>query len=84
MEIEEVSAGKAITLGETMLLPIVRTSISCRNVNSGIVCSGSKNLVGIVIISPKRKHAINVAGEEVPVDRYTEQVPELKELLQDM
>ncbi len=81
MEIEEVSAGKAITVGETMLLPIVRTSISCRNVNSGIVCSGSKNLVGIVIISPKWKHAINVAGEEVPIDQYLEQVPEVKELL---
>lgn len=84
MEIEEVSAGKPITVGETMLLPIVRTSISCRNVNSCIVCSGSKNLVGIVIISPKRKHAINVAGEEVPIDQYTEQVPKLKELLQGM
>ena len=84
MEIEEVSTGNSITVGETMLLPIVRTSISCRNVNSGIVGSGSKNLVGIVIVSPKWKHAINVAGEEVPIDRYTEQVPELKELLQGM
>jgi hypothetical protein len=48
------------------------------------VCFGSKNLVGIVIISPKWKSAINIAGEEVPIDRYTEQVPELKELLQGM
>ena len=84
LEIEEVSAGKPITVGETMLLPIVRTSISCRKVNSGIVCFGSKNPVGIVIISPKGKSAINVAGEEVPIDQYTEQVAALKELLQGM
>ena len=84
LEIEEVIAGQPITVGETMLLPIVRTSINCRNVNSGIVCSGSKNVVGIVIISPKWKRAINVAGEEVPIDQYTEQVVELKEMLQGM
>ena len=84
MEMEEVSAEQPITVGETMLIPIVRTSISCRNVNSVIVGFGSKNLVGIVIISPKRKSAINAAGEEVPIDQYTEQVAELKELLQGM
>lgn len=84
LEIEEVSAGQPITVGEIMLLPIVRTSISCRNVNSGIVCSGSKNVVGTVIISPKWKRALNVAGEEVPIDQYTEQVVELKEMLQGM
>ena len=84
MEIEEVSVGQPITIGETMLVPIVRTSMSCRNVNNGIVCFGSKNPVGIVIISPKWKSAINVAGEEVPIDQYTEQVVELKEMLQGM
>ena len=82
LEIGEVSAGQLITLGETILLPIVRTSRSCRIVNSGIVCSGSKNLVVIVIISPHWKCALNAAGEEVPIDQYSEQVPELKELLQ--
>jgi len=84
LEKEKVSADQPITVGETILLPIVRTSISCRNVNNGIVCFGSKNPVGIVIISPKWKSAINVAGEEVPIDQYTEQVAELKELLQGM
>ena len=84
VEKEEVSAGQPITVGEIRLIPIVRTAISCRNANSGIVCFGSKNLVGIVIISPKWKRAINVAGEEVPINQYTEQVAELKELLQGM
>ena len=84
MEIEKTSAGQYIIVGELTLLPIIRTYMSCRNVNHGIVCSGSKNLVGIVVISPKWKGAINVAGEEVPVAQYMEQVPEVKELLQSM
>jgi len=84
LEIEKVSAGQCITVGEITLLPITQTSISCQTVNSGIICSGSKNLLGIVVISPKWKGAINVAGEEVPVAQYMEQVPEIKELLQSM
>jgi len=47
------------------------------------VCFGSKDIVGIVVVSPKGKRAINVAGEEVPLDQYIEQIPEVKELLQN-
>ena len=81
LEIEEIRVGQHITVGEITLLPIIRTSVTCRSVNSGIVCLGSKNLVGIVVVSPKEKRAINVNGEEVPVHQYMEQVPELKGLL---
>ena len=81
METEEIKVGQHITVGEITLLPIIRTSVSCRDVSGGIVCSGSKNLIGIVIVSPKEKRAINVNGEEVPVHQYMELVPELKELL---
>lgn len=84
MEIEKMSAGQYIIVGELTLLPIIHTYMSCRNVNHGIVCSGSKNLVGIVVISPKCRRAINVDGEEVPVKQYVEMVPEVRELLQSM
>ena len=84
MEIEKMSAGQYIIVGELTVLPIIRTYMSCRNVNHDIVCSGSKNLVGIVVISPKYRHAINVDGEEVPVAQYVEMVPEVRELLQSM
>ena len=84
MEIEKVRAGQPITVGETRLFPIIRTFISCQDINRSMVCFGSKSPVGIVVISPKWKGAINVAGEEVSIDHYTEQVPGLEELLQGM
>ena len=40
--------------------------------------------MGIVVASPKWKGAINVDGEEVPVEQYAEQVPEVKEVLESM
>ena len=64
------------------LLPIIRTSVICQSVNRGVVCSGLKSLIGIVVVSPKRKYAINMDGEEVPVEQYVEQTPEVKELLE--
>ena len=76
-----MSAGQRIMVGETTLLPIIRTSAICRSVNRGVVCSGSKSLIGIVVVSPKRKYAMNLDGEEVPVEQYAEQAPEVKELL---
>ena len=84
METKEVSAGQYITVGKITLLPIIRTSVTCRSVNRGVVCSGSKSLIGIVVVSPKRKYAMNMDGEEVPVEQYTEQVPEVKKLLESM
>ncbi len=79
-----MSAGQYITVGKTTLLPIIRTSVICRSVNQGVVCSGSKSLIGIVVISPKRKYVINMDGEEVPVELYAEQAPEVKELLESL
>ena len=84
MEVEKVSAGQPIVIGEMTLLPITRTCLSCREVDSSFVCSGSKDLVGIVVVSPEGKRAINAAGEEVPLEDYLEQVPGIKELLEEM
>ena len=81
MEKQKVSAGQYITVGDIRLLPITRTLMGCWEVNGGIICSGSMDLVGIVAVSPEGQRALNARGEEVPVDRYLEQVPGLKELL---
>ncbi len=79
---EEVSAGQLITVGEITMLPIIRTAVVCQKVNPGVAGYGYKGLVGIVVVSPKGQYAIDVAGEEVPLERYAEEVPEVKELLQ--
>ena len=81
MEIEEVKAGQPITVGELTLVPIERTSVSCVSVEGGAVFRGSKSLAGIVVASGRDRHAIDLTGEEVPIDRYLKQVPELARLL---
>ena len=82
MEIEVMNVGQGVQVKEITIVPIIRTSASCNNVNRGIVCSGSKSVVGIVAISPKWKVALNTTGEEVAMSQYLEKVPGLEELLQ--
>ena len=81
MKIEEVKAGQPIRVGEMTLVPIERTFVSGVCIEGGAVVQGSKGLAGMVVVSGKSRYAIDLTGEEVPLDRYLEQVPELARFL---
>ena len=81
MKIEEVKAGQPVRVGAVTLVPIERTFASCVGMEGGVVGRGSKGLVGIVVVSGKNRYAIDLTGEEVPMDHYLKQVPELARLL---
>ena len=81
MKIEEVKAGQPIGVGEIKLVPIESTLVSCVGTEGGAVVRGSKGLAEIVVVSGKNRYAIDLTGEEVPMDRYLEQVPDLARLL---
>ena len=81
MKIEEVKAGQPIRVGEMTLVPIERTFVSCVGMEGGAVVRGSKGLAGIVVVSGRNRYAIDLTGQEVPMDRYLKQVPELVRLL---
>jgi hypothetical protein len=49
-----------------------------------MACFGSKIPIGIIVISPGWRCALNISGEEVALDQYIEQVPEVKELLENI
>ena len=81
MKLEEVKAGQPIRVGEITLVPIERTVVSCVGMAGGAVLRGSKGIAGIVVVSGKNMYAIDLTGQEVPMDRYLEKVPELAPLL---
>jgi len=84
LKIEEVKAGQPIRVGEITLVPIERTFVTCVGMGGGAVVRGSKGLAGIVVVSGKNRYAIDLTGEEVPVDRCLKQVPELAGLLDSL
>ena len=77
MKIEDVKAGQAITVGEITLVPIECTFVSCVGIEGGAVFRRSKGIAGIVVVSGKNRYAIDLTGEEVPIDRYLKHVAEL-------
>jgi len=81
VEKEEISAGTLIRVGEVTLVPILRTTVVCLSGRRGITGFGTREVIGMVVVSPEGNRAISVSGEEVPVEKYTEKVPEINELL---
>lgn len=81
MEKEEISAGELITVGQVTLLPILRTVAHCRMGSRGIIGSGSRDVLGVVVLSPAGQRAISVSGESVPVEDYVSLVPDIGEFL---
>jgi hypothetical protein len=82
VEKEEISVGKRITIGELTLVPILRTHVVCLSGRRGITGFGTKEVTGIVVVSPAGSRAISISGEEVPIEQYTAQVPGVGEFVQ--
>ncbi len=81
MKIEEVKAGQPIRVGEITLVPIEHTVVSCVGMEGGAVVRGSKGLSGLVVLSGGNRYAIDLTGEQVPIDGHLKEVPELARLL---
>lgn len=77
------SAGTKIILGNVTLVLIVRTVYACRNLGGRIVCTGSKNPVAMLILSPHARSAVNMDGEEVSVEQYLA-YPEIRDLVENL
>jgi len=70
LKFEELKAGQPIRVGEITLVPIERTFVSCVGMEGGVVVRGWKTLAGIVVVSGKNRYAMDLTGEEVPMDRF--------------
>ena len=82
MEIEEITAGQPIKVGDITLVPIIRTFVSCASVGPGVVVHGSKRPTGIVVVSKEDEYAMNLTGKRMPIDQYLQQVPGLVDVLE--
>lgn len=76
-----VALGKYITVGETIIFPIIQTSVNCQNNDKSIVCFGQKSMVAVLFISPYQQLALNATGEVISIQQYAEQFPEIKDML---
>jgi hypothetical protein len=82
VEKEKISTGTVIRIGEVTLIPILRTVVVCLSGRRGVTGFGTREVIGMLVISPAGNRAISISGEEVPVEKFTAQVPGIDELMQ--
>ena len=64
------------------MIPVVRTNVYCRKLGPGITGFGSREIIGLVVLSPGGASAFKASGEGIPVEHYVKQVPELVGILE--
>jgi len=84
MEKEEIRIEPPSAVAGVTLVPIVKASLNCWHGKGRLSFFGIKQPVSVVVISPQAKRAFRISGEEVPLDQLAKEVPDIKEVLEEI
>ena len=70
MEKEAVFTGESLTIGEVTLVPVLRTHAGCQRLFGGAVATGTKDVIGVIVISAEGRRVIPVTGDEPQLEEY--------------
>ena len=82
MEKKEVNVVNPITVAGLTLIPVSKVTTSCWHGKRGIAFSGSKQPLGIIVISPSMKRAFRIDGEEITLEQLMREIPDIRETLE--
>ena len=83
MEKKEITTINPVSVGEITVIPVSRITVRCGKGKSGIAFYGSKQPDSVIIASPSGISAFRITGEEVSLDRLTEEFPDISEKLEE-
>ncbi len=78
MENQEIRIDNSLTVAGITLVPVVQITLSYWHGDSGISYFGAKRPIGVVVVSPSAKKAFRITGEEVPLDQFIREVPNME------
>ena len=81
MEKKEIKIERPFTAAGVTLVPIAETSLNWWQHKGQLSLFGTKQPVGVVVVSPEGRKAFRISGEEISLDRLAEEVPEINEVL---
>ena len=82
MEKKKVTIVGPMAIAGMTLILVTRLSLKCQPVGGGILFSGIKQPISIVVASPSTKKAFNVTGEAISLDQLIQEDPSLAEVLE--
>jgi len=84
MEKKEVEIDNPVAVAGVTLIPVAKVSLNCQLSNGLISFLGLKQPIGVVVVSPSTKRALDINGEELPLDQLVAGVPGMKEILEEL
>ena len=82
MEKKKVTIVGPVAIAGMSLILVTRLSLHCQPVRGGILFSGIKQPVSIVVASPSAKKAFDITGEAISLDQLIQEAPSLAEVLE--
>jgi len=82
MEKEEIRIEVPFAIAGVTLVPIVKASVNCWHGKAHLSFFGTKQPVGVVVVSPQAKRAFRIDGEEVSLDQLAKEAPGIEETLE--
>lgn len=83
MEKKRIGADFPVTVAGVTLIPVTEAILNCWPSKRGISFFGVKRPLGVIMISPSGQKAFRASGEEIPLERFIQEVPGIKEVLDD-
>jgi len=81
---KETSVGTPVTIGEITIIPLEEVSVHYDRNKGGLLFYVSKRPIGVVIGSPQGKWAIDIYGDQVPLETYIQKIHGLQQVLDSL
>ena len=76
----EVRVGEPVVIGEVTIVPLERVSVYRDSGKNRLSVYISKEPVGVMISSPEGKWAVDIYGEQMPLEAYIQEIHGLREV----
>jgi len=84
MERKELEIGSPVSAAGVTVIPVSEVSVDHWHSKNGVLFFGVKQPVSIAVLSPSAKMAFRVTGEELGLEQLIQEVPGIKEVLEEM
>jgi hypothetical protein len=81
---KENRVGQPSTIGEIIIIPLEEVYLYCDKSEDGIWAYASKQPVGVVIISPQFKLAIDIQGEKLDLNTCIQDFGGLQQVIDNL
>ncbi len=77
-EKKEIITGSPVTVAGLTLIPIMETRLHHWRYRNSFSSFGSKQVIGIIVVTPTLTKALKVNGEEVALEELKREFPDLE------